>query len=172
MRQWGTYNLDVALGSAWELADNIQRGAQCIDITNFVQALLWTVGAPGTAVSVVVWAKPGSARVPEESPWPHGGLHTVGPPPKHPPWVPGLVDANGCPNAFEAALRFDYGGERRYYPGGVRMNRVFASPEDVLFIFACFAWLTPVAHKQWIVESIETTYPRGSCQRGPLRCDQ
>ncbi|MFJ4245043.1 DUF4157 domain-containing protein [Streptomyces iakyrus] len=169
MRRWSRYNLDVPLGNPWELADD-ERGGQCITITNFVQALLWTIGSPGTAVSVVVWARPGNPRVPVESPWPHGGLRTAGGHPKHPTWIPGLVDARGCPNSFEAALRFDHGGVRRYYPGGVRAIRGFTTAEDVLFVFSCFAWLTPVEHKLWVVQAIETTYPRGWCQRGPMRC--
>ncbi|MEU6667878.1 DUF4157 domain-containing protein [Streptomyces sp. NPDC046727] len=173
MEQWGTYNLRVPLHTyPWELADDISLGAQCIDITNFVQALMWTVGVPGTAVPVVVWAvpEPDSARVPVESLAPHGGLHTVGAPAHHPTWRAWLVDANGCPNAFEAALRFDYGGERRYYPGGVRTKKGFTSAQEVLFIFQCLAWMTKVEPYQYVVQRVETTYPHGSCRLGPMRC--
>ncbi|MEC4018801.1 DUF4157 domain-containing protein [Streptomyces sp. H27-D2] len=170
MSNWGVYNLDVVLPNAWELADNISRGAQCIDIVRFVQALLQTVGAPGVTAAVVVWAKPDSPLVPEESMFPHGGLHTVGAHPAHPTWFPGLMDANGCPNAFEAALRFDHGGLRRYYPGGVDMARVYSTPLDVLRVFQCFAWLSPISHRHFNIQVIAATYPDGTCSTGEVTC--
>lgn len=170
MRRWGAYNLKVQLANAWELADNLDRGAQCIDIVRFVQGLLQTVGAPGIATAVVVWARPGSPLVPEENLWPHGGLHTIGPHPAHPTWFTGLMDANGCPNAFEAALRFDHGGLRRYYPGGVSMDDVYTTSRDVLGVFQCFAWLTQIAQDLFNVEAIAATYPNGSCSLGEVRC--
>lgn len=170
MRFWGTYNLHVQYSNAWELADNIDTGAQCIDIVRFVQAVLRMVGVPGTATAVVVWALPGSPLVPVESLWPHGGLHTVANHPAHPAWFAGLMDINGCPNAFEAALRFDHGGVRRYYPGGVSMNRTYTTAQDVLYIFQCYAWLTQLGGGEFNIESIEATYPGGSCSPGRIRC--
>jgi Domain of unknown function (DUF4157) len=170
MKHWGTYNLHIAYHNAWELADNIETGAQCIDIVRFVQGVTDTVGVPGTATAVVVWAKPATPLVPEESTWPHGGLHTVPNHPANPTWFPGLIDANECPNAFEAALRFDHGGVRRYYPGGVSMNSIYTTPEDVLYIFQCYAWLTSLGGREFNIESIAATYPRGSCSPGRIRC--
>ena len=171
MRFWGTYNLHVQYSNAWQLADNIATGAQCIDIVRFVQGLLRTVGVPGTATAVVVWALPGSPLLPAESVWPHGGLHTVPNHPAHPTWFAGLMDANGCPNAFEAALRFDHGGMRRYYPGGVSMDQIYTTAQDVLYIFQCYAWLTQVGSGEFNIESIAATYPGGTCSPGRIRCE-
>ncbi|MEV6871436.1 DUF4157 domain-containing protein [Amycolatopsis sp. NPDC051128] len=170
MRFWGTYNLHVQYANAWELADNIETGAQCIDIVRFVQGLLQTVGVPGTTKAVVVWARPENPLVPVESAWLEGGMSLAGPHPAHPTWHAGLIDANGCPNNFEAALRFDYGGVRRYYPGGVSMNPTYATPEDVLKVFQCLAWLTPIAEREWEIQSIAATYPGGHCSPGRIRC--
>ncbi len=170
MRYWGAYNLHVQYDNAWELADNIEKGAQCIDIVRFVQGVLRQVGLPGTATAVLIFALPASPLVPEEKLFPHGGLHTVPNHPAHPDWFAGLIDANGCSNAFEAALRFDHGGVRRYYPGGVSMNRTYLTPQDVLYIFQCFAWLTAVGPGELNIESIMATYPNGHCSLGRIRC--
>jgi hypothetical protein len=171
MKHWGSYNLHVTYANAWELADNIATGAQCIDIVRFVQGILRMVGVPGAATAVVVWAQPSSPLVPEESLWPHGGLHTVPNHPLHPTWFTGLLDANGCPNAYEAALRFDHGGVRRYYPGGVPMSRTYTTVLDVLNIFQCYAWLTHLGGNEFNIESILATYPGGSCTPGRIRCE-
>jgi hypothetical protein len=170
MRRWGAYNLEVVYGNEWELADNLDVGAQCIDIVRFVNSLLQTVGCPGTATAVVMWAKPGSPTLPEESVYPHGGEATVPSPPGHPDWGVALIDANGCPNNYEAALRFEHNGTLRYYPGGVSMNVEYKTPTDVLFIFQCLAWVTGIAPKRWQIQSILTTYPGGSCSTGVLEC--
>jgi hypothetical protein len=170
MRRWTAYNLDVQLANAWELADNLDVGAQCIDIVRFVQGLLNTVGLPGSASAVVVWARPTTPFVPEENPWPHGGIRAAGPHPIHPTWFAGLMDANGCPNAYEAALRFEHGGVLRYYPGGVSMNKTYTTPMDVLTIFQCLAWLTSTGPKELNIEEIAGTYPNGHCELGPIRC--
>lgn len=170
MRNWGTYNLQVQYANEWELAGNIAQGAQCIDIVRFVQSVLRMVGVPGTATAVVVWAQPGTPTVAVESLWPHGGLHTVPNHPAHPDWFVGLIDANGCPNAFEAALRFDYGGLLRYYPGGVPVDDIYSTPQDVLNIFQCYAWLTSIGPGEFNIEQIGATYPNGSCSLGRIRC--
>ncbi|MGW8374958.1 DUF4157 domain-containing protein [Streptomyces sp. ODS28] len=165
MSTWGAYNLDVQLDNAWELADDLRRGAQCIDIVRFVQGMLQQVGVPGVAVAVTVWAKPTSPDVPEE----HGTLEGVG----HPTqanWWAALMDANGCANNFEAALRFDYGGLRRYYPGGVSMSRIYSTALDVLHVFQCLVWLEPVAHKRYDIKQILITYPGRHCELGPVSC--
>jgi Domain of unknown function (DUF4157) len=170
MDTWGAYNLQVQLANPWALADDLARGAQCIDIVRFVQALLVTVGTPGTATAVLVWAYPGAPTVAQETPPSQGGLHAVGPHPAHPDWFAGLMDANGCPNAFEAALRFDHGGVRRYYPGGVDQSTTYTNPTEVLHVFQCFAWLTQVAQDEFDIQAIATTYPGGTCAPGRVRC--
>jgi len=173
MRNWGTYNLQVQYANEWELAGDIAKGAQCIDIVRFVQSVLRMVGVPGTATAVVVWAQPGTPTVPEETLWQTNhsmGLHTVPNHPAHPDWFVGLVDANGCPNAFEAALRFDYGGLLRYYPGGVPVDDVYTTPQDVLNIFQCYAYLSQLGPGEFNIEEIRATYPNGSCSLGRIRC--
>jgi hypothetical protein len=170
MKKWGYYDLRITYSNAWEMADNLEAGAQCIDIVRFVNGLLQTIGSPGTSTAIVVWAKPSSPTVPERSVWPHSGEHSVGGHPAHPEWIAGLIDANGCPNNYEAALEFDYGGIKRYYPGGVPMDRHYTSVLDVLQIFQCLAWLTQVGPDEWNVEEILTTYPGGSCSLGRIRC--
>ncbi len=170
MRRWGAYNLDVQLSNAWTLADNLDVGAQCIDIVRFVNGLLQMVGCPGTATAVIVWAKPDTPMTPEENTWPHGGLHTIGAHPAHSNWFVGLMDANGCPNAYEAALRFVHNGTLRYYPGGVSMSQSYQTPSDVLYIFQCLVWLTKVGSKEFEIQSILATYPHGWCTPGRVRC--
>jgi hypothetical protein len=175
MENWGYYDLDIQYANAWELADNLEAGAQCIDIVRFVNGLLQIVGVPGTATAVVVWAHPDTPTTPVEQLWlsPGGkGLHTVsdrimgG---KH--VFVGLLDANGCPNAYEAALRFNDGSTTKYYPGGVSMDREYLTPADVLHVFQCLAWLDTIAKKTYRIESIAATYPDGSCTTGAtVRC--
>jgi hypothetical protein len=173
MERWGAYNLDVVLDNDWELADNLDRGAQCIDIVGFVNGMIETVGVPGLATAVVVWARPDSPFLPQENVYPHGGIFGFPPPVGHPNWFAGLMDANGCPNNFEAALRFQYplpGGTVKYYPGGVPMDREYLSAADVLHVFQCLAWLSVIGDKEFNIESIPATYPGGSCSLGRIRC--
>lgn len=175
MQNWGYYDLDIQYANAWELADNLEAGAQCIDIVRFVNGLLQTVGAPGTATAVVVWAHPDSPTTPVEQLWLSAGgkgLHTVGDRMMNGKQVfVGLMDANGCPNAYEAALRFNDGSSTKYYPGGVSMDQAYLTPADVLHVFQCLAWLEPLASKQFRIERIAATYPNGSCTAGAvIRC--
>lgn len=177
METWGEYNLRVQYENAWKLADDLETGAQCIDIVRFVNGLLQTVGCPGTATAIVVWARPGgpgdlvTPNTPIRSVWVHGGLNWLGPHPAHPDWRAGLMDANGCPNMYEAALEFDYGGMLRYYPGGVPMDHDYTSVLDVLHVFQCLVWYTRVSGDEYNIEEILTTYPKGSCHLGRIRCD-
>jgi Domain of unknown function (DUF4157) len=173
MARWGAYNLDIKYpDNAWKLADNLDLGAQCIDIVRFVNGILETIGCPGTASAVVIAAMPDTPMVPFEDLWgtSNPGLWKVGPHPAHPTWFIGLMDANGCPNAYEAALKFDHSSTLRYYPGGVSMDREYKNPTDVLYIFQCLAWLTSIANKEAEIQSILATYPDGVCTLGRIRC--
>jgi hypothetical protein len=107
----------------------------------------------------------------EEKIWPHGGLHTIGHHPAHSDWFVALMDANGCPNAYEAALKFEHNGTLRYYPGGVPMDKEYKTPLDVLHVFQCLAWLTQVGSDSFEIQSILATYPHGSCTTGPISCN-
>jgi len=185
MKRWGAYDLDITYSdNAWRMADNLEAGAQCIDIVRFVGGLLQTVGAPGTTEAVVVSEipDPGSVGVsglptsglgPLEEPWgtPNPGLWKV---PNRPfdgkEVFTGLMDGNGCPNAYEAALKFTYSSITKYYPGGVDMSVEYLTPEDVLHVFQCLAWLSGVARKVSRIEAVIETYPGGSCPLGIVRC--
>lgn len=174
MERWGAYNLDVVLGNnpgdEWKLADNLDVGAQCIDIVRFVNSLLRTVGVPGTSTAIVVWAKPTSPDTPEPSIWPHGGLGRWPHEPAHPDWFAALMDANDCPNNYEAALQFDHNGTLRFYPGGVPMDKEYKTPLDVLHVFQALVWLTPVARKTFRIQQVLRTYPGGTTPSGEVTC--
>ncbi|MFD4631507.1 DUF4157 domain-containing protein [Streptomyces sp. NPDC058284] len=167
MKRWNSYNLFVRLDNAWKLADDLATGAQCIDIVRFVQGVLLQVGLAGSTAAVVVWAKPSSPDHAEETFG--GGLSGT----RHPdnPWYAALIDANGCGNNFEAALRFAHGGVTRYYPGGADPNQVYSTPTDVLHVFQCLAWVEPLGPRRMNVRQILTTYPHGHCTTGELTCE-
>lgn len=171
MKRWGNYNLKVKYANAWELADDLAKGAQCIDIVRFVDGIIRQIGMPGTATALVVSAKPGKPFDPVVDLWgtPSPGLWKI---PnrrvKGKTWYLGLLDANGCANAYEAALKFDDGASVLYYPGGVDLSVPYKTPKDVLFIFQCLAWLSDAGGDDAKIEKIEGTYPGGSCAQGSI----
>lgn len=138
--KWTTFNLDVIYANEWEVAADIEKGAQCIDLVRFVQSVIGTVGLPGNAEAVVIWAQPTAPLVAIETPYgAPGGMVSIPPPPSHPDWHPFLIDGDFRPNNYEAALKFTADGTTRYYPGGVKT--VFDKPDDVLTVFECLAWI-------------------------------
>lgn len=165
MFRWTRYNLDVTYHNAWQLADDLETGAQCIDLVRFVQGILSTVGSPGTAVAVVVWAQPTTPFTAIESPWPHSGMSspTVPPHPHHPTWGAALLDGDCRPNNFEAALKFDHSGVVSYYPGGVRA--VLSSSDEVLRVFNCLAWIKSVGGGMYEIMAVPASY-LGGCVVG------
>lgn len=173
MEKWTTYNLKVTYANEWQLADNPERGAQCIDLVRFVNSLIGVLGAEGTARAVVVWAHPAQPLVPVETPWTRaaGGLETSGAVPPAPGWWPALIDGGGCPNNFEAALVLTDGGMTRYYPGGVPdLSTPFTTPLQVLHVFRCLVWLTPVTRDVYDVQQVLATYRSGGCPTGRGTC--
>ena len=180
MLNFGAYNLDVQYKNAWEMADNIALGAQCIDIVRFVLGLIETVGCPGTAEAKLVWARPTDPATAVEDNYLGGhSLHDYPPHPAHPTWGAALIDANACPNNFEAALKFTH-GDVRYYPGGVslvdRSGRkiIFTDAQQVLEIFQYLAWIedTGIA-KKWTAREFLISYSGRRTDRVPfpLVCD-
>jgi hypothetical protein len=165
MLNFGAYNLDVQYNNAWNMADNIKLGAQCIDIVRFVMGLIETVGCPGTAEAKLVWAQPTAPAQAVESDYVGGhSLHDYPPHPAHPTWGAALIDANACPNNFEAALKFTH-GDTRYYPGGVslidRFGRkvIFRDAQQVLEIFQYLAWIEDASiRKKWIAQEFLISY--------------
>jgi len=180
MLNFGAYNLDVQYANAWNMADNLALGAQCIDIVRFVMGLIETVGCPGIAEAKLIWARPTSPAVAEEDNYIGGNsLHNYPPHPAHPTWGAALIDANACPNNFEAALKFTH-GDTRYYPGGVplidRFGRkvIFSSAQQVLEIFQYLAWVESTgAKKTWIAQEFLISYSRRRTDKVPftLVCD-
>jgi len=179
MLNFGAYNLDVQYDNAWKMADNIKLGAQCIDIVRFVMGLIETVGCPGVAEAKLIWARPTDPARAVESDYLGGdSLHNYPPHPAHPTWGAALIDANACPNNFEAALKFTF-GDTRYYPGGVPLidqfgrKVIFTSAQQVLEIFQYLAWIEGVRKKTWIAREFLISYTGRRTDRVPftLVCD-
>jgi hypothetical protein len=179
MLNFGAYNLDVQYDNAWKMADNIKLGAQCIDIVRFVMGLIEMVGCPGVAEAKLIWARPTDPAQAMESDYLGGdSLHNYPPHPLHPTWRAALIDANACPNNFEAALKFTY-SDTRYYPGGVplidQLGRkvIFSSAQQVLEIFQYLAWIEGMSRKTWVAQEFLISYTGRRTDRVPftLVCD-
>jgi outer membrane protein OmpA-like peptidoglycan-associated protein len=185
MLNFGAYNLHVQYANAWELADNIPRGAQCIDIVRFVMGLIETVGCPGIAEAKLIWAKPTDPATAVESPSQGPSLYDYPAHPLHPTWQAGLIDANACINNFEAALKFTE-GSTRYYPGGVPLEDhghkiIYASAQQVLEIFQYLAWSEGAGtvlvrgepRDKWMVQEFLISYSHRRTDKVPfpLICD-
>jgi hypothetical protein len=164
MLNFGNYNLDVQLENAWTLADNLARGAQCIDIVRFVQGIINQVGCPGIAEAKLIWAKAESPQKAEETGQMGPSLQNHPAHPAHPTWGAALIDIQACPNNFEAALKFTETGTR-YYPGGVPLERrdrskiIYSDPDQVLRIFQFLAWIEFVpGSKNFHIEEVLASY--------------
>jgi hypothetical protein len=159
MKNWNVYELSVPLHKpVWSFADDIETGGQCIDIVNFVQALIQAVGSPGQADAVVVWAIPSAPQTAIESPWGMGGM----------PLIPTrvvnsrlqhctLLDGAYHSNNFEAALKFNHGGTLAYYPGGV--HAIYQTPDQVLRVFRCMAWVESAGGLRCRLTEVPANYP-------------
>ena len=178
MRNWGAYNLNVALGNVWMLADDLGRAAQCLDIVRFVEGVIKILGVPGTATAMVIYAMPDAPTKALEAEWGSGyeGLMSV--PHK---LFDGrraflrLIDRSGCPNQFEAALKFEHDGTLRYYPGGVSMDKEYKDITQVLHIFQCLAWRSNVErmrpteeNRKGRIEKVEAVYKGSLCTEGAI----
>jgi hypothetical protein len=148
MSRWGNFNLNVRFSNEWELADDKRFppgspkagqliGADCQTIVRHVESVIKMVGCPGTSQARVVWAKPSDPTTPIENDL--GGPDLNNPNIKHPlqPWFAFLKDGNGDANAFEACLKFTYGGRTVYYAGGVGPKN---NADEVLHVFASLSW--------------------------------
>jgi hypothetical protein len=151
-----TYFNDI--GGAWPMADYINRSGECQAIVRFVRAAIKQVGVPGTADLVVVWSDPdvngGSTALEEVSP-PGGGLNGKTKVVGGKTWYACLVDTYPVEgqiydtqelnahymglNNFEACLRFEHGGVKRYYGGGAG---AYTSANQVLLAFYALAWVS------------------------------
>jgi hypothetical protein len=166
MFRWTSFNLDVRYTNEWDLAADMETGAQCIDLVRFVQSVIGMVGAPGVAKAVVIWAQPAAPRVAIEDPWPSGGMSSgrIPPYPGQPMWRAILLDGDMRPNNYEAALVFSDSGTTGYYPGGV--PSVMSHPDEVLRVFNCLAWIQPVDGGRYEIMDVPASYRVGACTVG------
>jgi hypothetical protein len=147
------------VGGAWPIAGYFRYSAECQAICRFVMAAIRQVGCPGTAEVVVVWADPDvdDGNTIFEAPLGSGGLgghstRTV----SGVTWYAALVDhypEEGKEyetedenarnylglNNFEACLRFEHNGVKKYYGGGAG---VYDSPQQVILAFYALCWMS------------------------------
>lgn len=141
-------------GGAWPMADFIPQTGECQAIVRFVRGVIKQVGCPGEAVTVVVWSDPNvdGGRKALESEWGKGGgLSGVKKVVDGETWYAALADRNPIRNGqtfrpkqiglnnFEACLRFEHNGVKKYYGGGAG---VYDSPQEVLSAFYALVWVT------------------------------
>ncbi|RMG07694.1 MAG: hypothetical protein D6731_23210 [Planctomycetota bacterium] len=154
MSKWGNFNLKVAYYNAWELgederdADGSLVGADCQTIVRFARNVIKMVGLPGEAEFVVVWAKVETPAKGEVSPNARNHMtrprqyyndHAETPDPERRSWIAALVDGSGGLNNYEAALLFEHGGKRKFYPGGV--SAVMDDADQVIGVFTTMSWV-------------------------------
>lgn len=148
MSRWGSFNLAVVYDNAWELADNPTLGADCQTIVRYTQNIIDMVGCPGISEFIVVWAKVPTPTKGEEN---LGTIPNVTRPPQwyndfnptvasRARWFAGLVDHGDGLNNYEACLRFEHGGTKKYYAGGVGVKN---NANEVIKVFKKMAWLSP-----------------------------
>jgi hypothetical protein len=164
MANWNVYELSVPMRpNIWTFADEITVGGQCIDIVRFVSALIEMVGCPGEADAVVVWAHPDDpTKAIEQIFIGPVGLHTVGTHPHHSDWGAALLDDVYHANAYEAALKFNYGGRLAYYAGGAG---TYTTKQEVLEIFRCLAWIKGTGGLKCQIMEVPAEY-QGPCPVG------
>jgi hypothetical protein len=180
MSNWNRYNLRTPLSqTGWEWIDEFEKGAQCIDIARFVHGVFNMIGAPGTAETVVISAKPDAPENPVEELWTNAGCReeepaggfgsTVGKCALHEYPNFALLDGDWKANAFEAALKLEHGGRLVYYPGGVTTIRPVTSKLEVLHVFRCLAKITNLGCPVCRIDEVKANYPPGPCPPGAVR---
>jgi peptidoglycan hydrolase-like protein with peptidoglycan-binding domain len=143
MKRFPSYALGKTFfGNIWPIADTMQ--GECQAIVRFVQAVNDMVGVPGAARGITVYADPAIPDKPVDPPGvlgPHGGpgMSNFAPMPitGYRAW---LFDGGDNANNYEAALEFEYGGDKRYYPGGVPGGVGEKTLTEVLHSFKKMAW--------------------------------
>jgi hypothetical protein len=152
MSKWSTFNLNQVYDNEWELADDATDpvtgdliGADCQTIVRHTESVIRMVGCPGTAEFIVVWAKVPAPAVGVENPAyspnvsdPKQWYNSFNPPnPAKAKWRATLVDYGGGHNRYEACLKFEHGGVKKYYAGGVgRKDNV----NQVIKVFKTMSW--------------------------------
>ncbi|MFO0761138.1 MAG: hypothetical protein U0359_31965 [Byssovorax sp.] len=147
-----------SVGGAWPIADYFAYSAECQAICRFVSATIKQVGCPGAADVVVVWADPDldDGKTALEAPLaPGSGLGSKSKQVGGSTWHAVLVDrypeegslysfADEADadyiglNNYEACLRFEHNGVKRYYGGGAG---VYVDVQAVLLAFHALCWV-------------------------------
>jgi hypothetical protein len=78
-----------------------------------------------------------------------------------------LLDGDWKANAFEASLKFNYGGKLAYYPGGVKA--ILSSSLQVLHAFRCLARISAQDATHCRIDESLADYPAGPCPKGAVR---
>jgi hypothetical protein len=155
MSKWSSFNLSVVYDNAWELGDDKRYtsgpnagdliGADCQTIVRHTDKIIKMVGCPGVAEFIVVWAKVPTPTTGEENPAYTPNMSN----PKqwynsHRPfnaarakWRATLVDHGGGQNRYEACLKFEHGGVKKYYAGGVGQ---LDNANEVIKVFKTMSW--------------------------------
>lgn len=151
-----------SIGGAWPMFDFMANSGECQAIVRFTRATIKQVGCPGTADTVVVWADPdiNKGLTVKENIWENGGglndkRKTVG----GKLWFAYLADKDPQSvgkefdvvdvkspdyiglNNFEACLRFEHGGVKRWYAGGTG-GAVFDKHDEVIKVFHALCWVS------------------------------
>lgn len=131
-------------GRAWRVPDD---GGACQSITRFVEKVVKQIGCPGEFEHVNIYAiETNPTDAIEDDPncepfisCPCCGLNSnVRRHPTNPAWVLSLVAGGAC-NPFEAAGKFTYCNETRYYPGGT--TGIYGDKDEVLYVFDSMTWV-------------------------------
>jgi hypothetical protein len=159
----GEYYLDGFRPNAWVLPNYpVNFRGDCGSIIRYAKNVAYMIGIPGTYDHIHVYATDIAPETPIEG-WPGDGLCTQATSdgfishPSNPTWKLWLVDESSSRNRYEAAARFSYGEQLKYYPGGVPYAQS-DNAIDVLHAFDFLSWYEIVTGS-WLFRQIEHTYP-------------
>lgn len=146
------------VGGAWWMADYLKYAGECQAMVRYMLALMKQVGCPGTIEPVVVWAEEddkGNVNVKEAVLGTTSGFAGASKVIGGVQCELSLVDKNPVvghtytrdpnggnyigTNNFEACIRVDHGGKKKYYPGGLQGPR--DSPQEVIKCFYALCWV-------------------------------
>jgi hypothetical protein len=151
--KWSRFNLSQVYDNEWELAGDAKDpitgaliGADCQTIVRHTESVIRMVGCPGTAEFIVVWAKVPTPAQGEENPaytpnvsnpkqW-YDDFNPVNA--AKATWRATLIDGDGNAKKYEAGLRFEYGGVKKYNAGGVGS---FDNANQVIRVFSTMSWI-------------------------------
>lgn len=166
-------------GGAWPMSEYVKESGECQAIVRLLRAIVWQLGIPGQAETIVVWADPNVENGVRalSADWEKNrasGLSTVKMVDGQ-RWVASLVDSpveegQSYPashtrlpgdtvspglNRYEACMKFTHAGVTKYYCGGAG---VLASVETILHVFWGLIWVTRSPEGGFRVEKIVQRY--------------